>query len=253
MSDNRQTTGQIEGLKNILEIVAKVFFGLTVVCYAIGLIVVNISLSKYGIFSLGVLRISYVTAGVWAIFFLLAPALVLITFWFLSLAVSPTLRASWLSGRSSYKPTEEEQELVKKLIDVKRRRVFRLTDMALIFGVTGLLFLPFFGLWLTSGDESYGIWLTALLLGAMIDLLLFSLWTVGSWVRSIPSTTFAFFTPLTSLGVILLAAVITYPVVFGYFVYDTIPPQLGGGSPTPVQLVIDTDPTTKAFLTNCGD
>ena len=252
MKDKPQTIGQVEGLKNLLEIVAKVFFGLTVVCYAIGLIVVNISLSKYGVFSLSILRVSYVTAGAWAIFFLLAPALVFVIFWFFALAINPALRAGWLSGRSLYRPTQEEQERLEELTAVKRRRLFRLTDALLTVGATSLLLLPFFGLWLTSGDESYGIWLIALILGAMIDSILFTLWTLVRWVRSAPHATFAFFAPLTGLGVILLAAIIAYPIIFGYLVYNTIPSQLGGGSPTAVQLVIDADPTMKAFLTNAG-
>jgi uncharacterized membrane protein len=69
-----ETVNRQGPIKDTLELGAKLLFGLVGACYVLGLIVVTIHLRAYGLNSLSLSQLHYVTAGVWV----LLPILVMI-------------------------------------------------------------------------------------------------------------------------------------------------------------------------------
>jgi hypothetical protein len=67
----------VEKMKNLIELVGKLSIGFVALSYVIGLLVVNIHLNKYGAYSLGIFRLNYISAGMWTLFPVLFPLLLL--------------------------------------------------------------------------------------------------------------------------------------------------------------------------------
>src|SRR5207253_3041233 len=65
-------------LKDILELASKAVVGFAGLCYILGLIVVTIHLRRYGLNSLTLSQLHYVTAGVWVLLPIVASALFVI-------------------------------------------------------------------------------------------------------------------------------------------------------------------------------
>lgn len=68
-----KSKSSLEDIKNAVEVIGKVTLGVVAVCYVIGLVVVNVYLNKYGIYSLSLLRLNYISAGIWALIPILIP------------------------------------------------------------------------------------------------------------------------------------------------------------------------------------
>ena len=68
-----------------LELASKSIITLVGLCYAVGLVVRNIHLSRYGYYTVGLLELNYILAGVWALLPMLLGALLLnlLSFFFL--------------------------------------------------------------------------------------------------------------------------------------------------------------------------
>src|SRR5215510_475181 len=54
-------------LKDVLDVFGKLIFGLAGLCYVLGVVVVTIHLRQYGVTSLDLPQLRYVTAGVWVV------------------------------------------------------------------------------------------------------------------------------------------------------------------------------------------
>lgn len=66
--------------RETIEMVGKMTLAGAALCYAFGLVVVNVYLSKFGVYSVDLFRLHYVTAGIWALLDLTLPALLILIF-----------------------------------------------------------------------------------------------------------------------------------------------------------------------------
>jgi hypothetical protein len=67
----KNQTSIFKSAHSLFELITKAFLLLAGVCYSVGIIVVNINLGQYGVYSLGLFRIGYIFAGIWTLILLL--------------------------------------------------------------------------------------------------------------------------------------------------------------------------------------
>lgn len=211
----------LDEIKNLAEVVGKTLLGIIGICYVIGLCVVSVYLNNYGIHSLSLLRVNYITAGVWAIL----PILISLFTFFAVIGIFESLRRR---KRRRHDASSESSEMKASL---KGKLTWSMISNWFLFGsltiVVGVLL----------GIELSGKWLLALLTGSFVVLSflpLFHLFTrpavPGTLGRSI------------RIGSILILAVLIlflHILVFANRVYRTIPSQIGGGGAQRVQVIFD--------------
>jgi len=211
---------KIATMKEVLDVFGKLLFGLAGSCYVLGIVVVTIHLRQYGVNSLDLPQLQYVTAGVWVVLpIALIPILVLFG---ISLAAIQTEGAKKRHGFDWW---------------VDRGSAILGIILALIFVV------GFF--WSKTGiDFSWRSVVLVPLLGILAAILILSgvLALKGSTWKTVSSENLLFVATLIA-GLILFAA---YLFLFAGHTYQSIPWATGGGRASQVRLVIT--PESKPFV-----
>ncbi|HKY41938.1 MAG TPA: hypothetical protein VJM50_02505 [Pyrinomonadaceae bacterium] len=220
----------VEKTKDLIEVSGKASLGIVAFCYVIGLCVVSIYLNNYGIHSLSLLRVNYITAGVWAIL----PILISLLTVFAVVGVFRSLRLSKTFVRAA------------ALLSIKTKP-----------STTGKPTWPMLSNWflfvpliilvsLLLGIELSGKWLWALLTGALVVLSLLPLFHIVK-NPAVPGT----LTRSVHIGSILIMAILLlflHVLVFANRVYGTIPSHIGGGGAKKVQVVFDEGALPNLFM-----
>jgi hypothetical protein len=213
----------MERIREILEMGGKALILIAGSCYVIGLIVVNIHLSQYGFYSLSLLQLNYITAGIWA----LLPILLVV---FIIVYIVDTFFTEW--------EREQPSTLKWKTVVVGIGIIFAGT------GVFGLLSMLARALGLTFG------WNWVLVSGAGAGAAFFLMITV--FTIASPKSFSTVKATFNTLQIIFLTAVIfiAYVAYFARALYKELPGALGGGRPHLIRLVVE--PEAKPFLENAG-
>ena len=205
-------TSSMAALKNVLDLVGKLIFGLAGLCYVLGVVVVTIHLRRYGVNSLDLPQLHYVTAGVWVV---LPVAAILI---FLIFAI--------------FLATTQVENLRRKSSSVDKLGLFLGTGMAVIAVVT------FF--WRNVGIEfswTNVVWIPLMGMFATVMILAGAVASKGITRSSPIGETLQ---PMGALigGLILFAA---YVLLFATHTYQAIPWATGGGRASQVRLFMAAD------------
>jgi hypothetical protein len=199
----------IATLKDGLDLFGKLIFGFAGLCYVLGVVVVTIHLREYGVNSLDLSQLHYVTAGVWV----MLPIAFITTFAIFSMFVAAA-------------QTEETQTNLSQI-----ERIY--TALATIF--TLFVGLRFF--WSKIGVEFS--WKNAVLiplLGILATLIIFAgAFSAKTLTRTTPRRT-----ALKSLGIMALGLGVfaTYVLLFAQYTYQSIPWATGGGRASTVRLFL---------------
>lgn len=244
--------------RETIEMLGKMALALAALCYGFGLVVVNVYLSKFGVYSIDLFRVHYITAGMWALIDLTLPALLILIFTGILVLSNQKLRKYLNSKFTLSLPLFddrsrlfEELEQNPKLI-LKNEQSF-LSDTFLAFvGILLLVVLAgslFYRIWQYAGWNGIGALLLSLIWGAIYVLLFAFCAFITFYVKSN-------FLSRLAKGYLLILLIIIGTLAqltsFAEHVYGYIPTYLGGGSPRVAQMFIKTDPTTKAYLTSMG-
>lgn len=224
----------METAKNSIEIVGKIAIGLFAIFYAIGIVVVNIHLNKFGVYSLSLFRLNYVAAGLWALMPIFIGAIVLLLIFSIFYQLSASVREfSSVLG------------LPDQLLGAdKYQRQMLLALGILILGIVlTLLLIPS----LVSMNIAFAVW-TSILGGFLVIFLVFLTTFVNH--KAISSTFDLLFTFFSTLFTLFVFGV--YVIFFSYVPYGRIPSYLGGGSPKRAQLILDEDSKIKEKLESIG-
>jgi hypothetical protein len=215
----------LEALKNGLEVSAKVAVGLVVTLYVFGLIVVNVYLSRYGVYSLSLFRLNYITAGLWGVMFLVLGSL---------LSVAATVA---LFKKSGFRTGRRVFDLGSTLAVVGAH-----VYLALMAGAVIALF--------ATGQAS--------LVGGFC-LCLVSGYTLFEWFPMVIETAIEKDEPFAG-RLITVIFILFITVIFvgfhlwsvGSFVYGQIPGYWGGGAPTEAKLLFKKEADASAKLSAIG-
>jgi len=196
-------------LKDALDVFGKLIFGLAGLCYVLGVVVVTIHLRQYGVNSLDLSQLHYVTAGVWVVL----PIACITTF---------IIFAIFLAASQ----TDENQ----------RSRSWSDRIYTAFSAVSVLIFIILF-FWPKIGIEfswKSVVWIP--IIGSFATLMIF---VGGLSLRKLTRTTTVkgalpfIVTPILGLG--LFAA---YVLLFAQYTYPSIPWATGGGRASSVRLFI---------------
>ena len=223
--------------KDVAELLGKAAVGLLGICYVIGLIVTTIHLHQYGIFSLDLLRLSYVVAGVWTLIPLFLSSTVIFIFWKLFLRSLPRHQKPLSFARLQLR-------LLKKgKYGSFAKRLASSLALPLLFLISVRVSVSF-----ASAPEPVSLPLPSMIYVFPISLCLVVLWESRHEIKGKPHG----ISLLLVVVPVLLAFFIFYLMSFGKFDYQTIPAYAGGGRPTPVKLLLDIDDTLAAELKASG-
>jgi hypothetical protein len=196
---------KLEPIDKALGILTKLFLSAVAICYATGMIVVNISLSKHGYHSLNLIRVSYISAGAWALYPLLLSSMAVVLALYL---------------------TRDQDSRVSK--------VFASVLFSFVFGSVGMIWMLALALsWLTFWSVMLG--------GAVLGLVATAWFGIRAIETRWPFAEFA--TDYAALLMIhcwfYFIPFVAYTCAFGYFGYEAIPSSLGGGKPLMISFVAD--------------
>ena len=238
--------------KDLLETTGKVSLITISACYVLGIIVINVHLGRYGIYSLNLLRVSYITAGLWSIVPLVLPVLILI--------------AAWRIFFRSRLYTIVLDVVIKHRRETNKHERFVIASsfMAIYMFIT---FVPIFGYLLITAALTAGItpdrgWKFSFEFAIIGTFLLLSL-TMGScFERRFPrfrreSKDKPLFDSLAESGRLFLfisvpVIILLHTIYFGIGQYESIPSYLGGGKPITVQFSLEAQPNFSELIDNCG-
>lgn len=209
-----ESKGQFNSLmlRNWIEPFSKMSVMTAVICYAIGFIVVNSYLAKYGYFLLDFFRVGYISAGILAIGFALLPNII---FW----AIVDIFRKA--------KP------IPQRSMPVIAYQFFPGVSISFLLIILAFSTLP---VWLR-------VWLGIVWLGMV------SLWVIDNFKLESASGRLRF-KNLHSTLVNSFVMLIFYFSSFGQYVYGLIPINFGGGKPTSVLIISDQD--SRSYLELAG-
>jgi hypothetical protein len=204
-----------ESMKNTLEVFGKIVIGLVGLCYVLGLIVVTLHLRRYGLNSLDLPQLHYVMAGVWAMLpILLTVLLVVLAIYFFQVDIETTPGAT------------------------RWKRIWSVLSAVLSVLFIFYMLLGYFGssLGLTFGWKSW-VWIP--LLGTLAVFVLAApvfMFTRSETYSSVGSISL-------NLGVMVIGILLglAYLVAFANKTYQSIPWSTGGGRPSRVQLIVDSE------------
>lgn len=223
----------LEKTKNVIEVVGKLTVGLAAVCYVLGLVVVNVYLSKYSVYSLDLFRLNYVTAGLLA----LSPVLFgVVTSLMLAGLMYPLFAAVSRKVRSSLIPGERWDGLGANTL-----MILLVAQVLVATAVTYLIF------W-TAGipaDRGWGFIIGAALVTNVlcaIAMYFGVLQTQQPYLRQVT---------LMIVPALAVIVVLGHAVFFGAYLYEGVAAQLGGGRPREVEVLVN-DPDARALLEEAG-
>jgi hypothetical protein len=213
----------MDRLKELLEVGGKALLVIVGACYVIGIIVINIHLSRYGFHSLNLLQLNYVTAGMWA----LSPILILV---FVLAYILHTFFAELDQARSE-----------------SRKGKLIVISFCVLFGVGGAL------LWLRRIVVSVGVGLGWKLLGLLGLGIVVGIFFWGSVDSLRAKGSFLTVKSAVSTLQLIFMTALFFIIYLNYFAtefYKDLPPAFGGGRPHDVRFVVE--PNAKPFLENAG-
>jgi hypothetical protein len=226
-----------ESVKDLVELCGKIFLGLLAAFYALGLIVVNVYLSNFGVYSLSLFRLNYITAGMWDAIFIVAPTWVTLTCVGMIIMIVPAWRRKLLGRLYTESPDHWEGTLAN------------LVTVLIFFGCT----LIFTGFIVSKAmfylSTSYKNLIFSLITGVITGTYLF---VFPLFIASVKSHGLL---RLMRLFLVVLAGMLVlfaHALDFARTAYGVIPPYLGGGKPSEVELVLSVDSNTRDFLINSG-
>jgi hypothetical protein len=203
---------KVEMMKAALEVAAKLLFGLAGLCYVLGLVVMPLHLSPYGLNSFDLPQVSYAVAGMWAV---LPIVLIVMSVIFATYLISTT----WIDKQTILPGA-------KKWMDV----------LFTILVVPLLLFLVISFLINRIGiDFTFKNWIGFPLLGTVAALIIL----VGI-LRLVRTTRRdSLFEAIVTLGILVVGAILFlgYLILFSRNTYNTIPWAVGGGRPSIVRVL----------------
>jgi hypothetical protein len=216
-------------MKDTLEIIAKILVLAAGICYVVGLLVVNIHLSQYGFYSLSLLQLNYVTAGVWALLPMFLPIFVAISF-----------------ATQFYEKFEDvsDSQDKKKSLSMKAK-MFRIgaavfVAVACIYTLIGM-FVEALGLKATWS------WILVGAAGALAGFFMFA----AAFYKKFKSvTTVKDYVNYFQMIFIAIIGLVAYTGYFARSLYKEIPASVGGGRPHQVRLVVEKD--NKPYLESAG-
>ena len=215
-------------IKEALEAASKGAVILVGLCYALGLVVYNLHLGRYGYYSLGLLQLNYIFAGFWA----LVPVMVgVVAAGVANFAVDSVRRGGQETGKGGGKNVEGGQD------QAEAKTGWRSVDTEQILSSAALFI---FILMLMSAAAKYiGLevnlrWAGACLFGVIAGVMFLPLIAPFLFPGfKAPAGFYLFFSAFFVCG---LVAYLSY---FARYVYHEIPAGLGGGKPTLVRLVVE--------------
>lgn len=229
----------VERTKTLAELVGKASLGLLASCYAMGLVVINIHLNNYGVFSLSLLRVSYIIAGLWATVPILFGLGLIYSVIGLVLALDADNADSVLVYMFSLPRalTESQDALGTK---------FQGWSMAgSLFLVGGFLGFIFWQL----GIGFQWKWLLTLLTGSLVALFILPI----HYNFALPRTKTVAELVNRAFGAVTTGfLLVIHIVVFANHVYPSLPSHIGGGQPKTVQLIVENEPNTKKLIEDLG-
>lgn len=195
-------------LKDVLDISSKLIFGLAGLCYVLGVVVVTIHLRQYGVTSLDLPQLRYVTAGVWVVM----PIGLITTFIMFGIFLAAAQTEELQRGRSW-----------------AERIYLALSTLTVL-----MIIIIFF--WGSIGIEfSWSVlWIPPIGIAATI-LILAGGYSLRRLRRTTPLKDAFPFVGALSLGLILFAV---YVILFARYTYQSIPWATGGGRSSVVRLFI---------------
>jgi len=226
-----QITPMMPRAKEMLEFIGKLMIGLAGLSYTLGLIIMNLHLYRYGVYSLNLLRLNYVIAGFWALVPVIIWLLIAIKISWLLLYYSKKFCAFYKFPSPDGPLTPDDKKLIRgELIFV-------------LFIVVAAILAMYF----TIGFQL--IWLhpmavAGLLSGSIVHLSLTSM----ALSRALLTRVYL----RVSTFIFVSLATISYIVAFALAMYGSIPSHLGGGAPKEVIIVFTEDAETKKLLDIAG-
>jgi hypothetical protein len=229
--DSDSFTG-ISRFKDFFDTIGKIALGVLGMFYVTGLIVVSAHLNKYGIFSLSLLRLNYIMAGIWALLPIFVLLTVLTIGWSLLRRSSASLLFSHLFTKK--KKESDEPDMFEAVLSL----------LPFIGFIAGIFIAGFYLKELPVAIVfTHNLFLWAAFLSFCI-LLIYVLFSLG-YVQASRILLFYLISPIVALF-------IGYILYFGKFYYSEIPAYLGGGGSSEVQLVIEADDKLVAELEEFG-
>ncbi len=225
----------------LIEAVSKYSVGLTAICYILGLVVVSSHLNKYGVTYIGVLRINYIMAGIWA----LIPIFLALVFSFLIfcilIAVLPQLAR--FIAKTSNRDVTEYTKTNRFGVPVFLLLPSSLTTMVFVYGsfeiMTGRRIVELF---------EYNSRLTFLSIISFIIV-------PGSMFLMSANSRYKSKNNLfrnVFITVWIVIHLIVYVEFFSYDIYGQIPSYIGGGKLKVTRFLLELKPKTKAYLEREG-
>jgi hypothetical protein len=207
----------------MIEVLSKILIVFTALCYFLGLIIININLSGYGIYFFDLFKVSYITAGLW----FLLPMIVLLL---LYLVIFFSIKKIIL-------------DIAIPLIKKRKKPILKS-----IFPFLGVLFFFYIVVvysYIFRNDPVFAevkwVRLDLFLLVLLItSLLVFVLLLVSYYSKSK-----AIMLTFCSGSIIPFIVGMLY---FAEFVYDEIPKYLGGGRPIKAALVLEVNNNVVSLL-----
>lgn len=228
----KQAIEALPKAKDVLELTSKMVLGLVGISYALGLLIMNLYLYQYGVYSLNLLRLNYVIAGFWA--------LVPVIFWSFI-----TFNVTWLLLYYSKKfcafyrfPPPPDGPLTpddKKFIRIQ------------VIYVSIPIIATIVILQLTVGFRLS--WLQPLALAGLLSWSLVNLSLASIIVHR--ATLPRVYMRIFSISFLLLATG-AYVLAFAINIYGSIHSSFGGGAPKEVIIVFTEDAETKKLLDIAG-
>lgn len=217
--------------KEMLEFIGKLMLGLAGLSYTLGLIIMNLHLYKYGVYSLNLLRLNYVIAGFWSLVPVIVWLLIAVKVSWLLLYYNKKFCAFYNLPTLNGSLTRDDKKLIR-------------AELLLVFiVVVAVILIVYFTIgfqlnWLNP------IVVAGLLSGSIVHLSL----TAMTFSRALLSRVYL----RVSSFILVSLATITYIVAFALAMYGSIPSHLGGGAPKEIIIVFAEDFETKKLLDIAG-
>ncbi len=199
-------------IKEMLEISSKGLIGLAGLCYVLGLIVVTIHLRSYGLNSLALSQLNYVTAGVWVMI--------------------PVVVGGYFLMFAAYFVSQDEGQSKSNLSRILGKLWLLVVFGGMFFSAAESIIEPF-GVHLTWR------WFVIPILGVLASFCLVAAILMLASGEGSPYHA-GFFVPaiFAGIGVFLF---LFYVKLFAAHTYRDIPWATGGGRPSQVELVVGTE------------
>lgn len=225
------SSSSLDTVKDLVEVVGKIVIGLFAIFYAIGLVVVNLHLNNFGVYSLSLFRLSYVTAGIWTLIPVIFLILVLAFFISIPFLFSQNARNSINAYFGLTRQAEKEPVFDNVFVVV------------VLFSVLTFLFYGLYSINFT-GKNFPLTFLTSLLIVTYL-----AMWLHLAVKSSHIATRFARGFIMFLMCIFIFASHI---FSFGTGVYQDIPSYLGGGSPQKAQLILNEESKLNEKLADLG-